>query len=155
PVAAARVSAFDAAPGGVAPLDQANTAQDGRYMLQVPPSTPLLVTATPMGEMRMSGKRVTGKRGAVPDDGSLRQDLLPAYVAATARIGAESKLDDLVLGEPSLVSGRVAFTDGAPVAKAELFLGPQGTRSLGVGERIGLRMRDDNKLAPATGIHTD
>jgi RNA polymerase sigma-70 factor (ECF subfamily) len=146
PVAAARVCAF--ANDGSAQLGQANTAADGRYVLQAPPSTSLLVTATPMSEASLSGKRMTGKNGAVPDDGTLRQDLLPASVAATARSGAETRLDDLVLCEPSLISGRVTFTDGTPVAKVRVMALPEGVRGFQIDAEIGLKVLDDGSLTP-------
>jgi hypothetical protein len=108
-----------------------------------------------MSEASLSGKRMTGKNGAIPDNGTLRQDLLPASIAATARAGEPTALDDLVLREPALVAGRVRFTDGTPVARAELFLGPRGTRTLKLNEHVGLTVGDDGRLAAATGIHTD
>lgn len=154
PVPAARVTAF-AAEAGVAALAGSNTAVDGSYRLQVPPGTPLLVTAVPMHEASISGKRLTGQHGAIADDGRARDDLLPAGLPAIARAGTATGLADLVLDAPAFVVGRVTFADGTPIAKAAVAVIPRAERSLQVDDGLGLVRLADGSLSIAASVASD
>jgi RNA polymerase sigma factor (sigma-70 family) len=104
PVPGARLLALPWRDGQVpgSPRPQANTAADGSFFLQAPMAADLLVLAIPTCEASLSGKRMIGPHGAIPDNGILRHDLLAASARATTQFGVSQDLGILTL--PGAVS---------------------------------------------------
>lgn len=156
-VPAARLSAFASEAGADADrrLGTANTRSDGSYRLRVPPDVPLLLVATPMQPMRISGMSFTGEDGTIPDDGSARDDLLPAYTRARTTFGTPSPVPDLILPDAAQVRGIVTWADERPIGKARVWIQPVDGGSLSITDQVALRALPNGTYAPAAVATTD
>ncbi|HEX5051819.1 MAG TPA: sigma-70 family RNA polymerase sigma factor [Planctomycetota bacterium] len=97
-----------------------NTDAGGNYRLQVPLAAPLLLLAVPMHEASSGGRRMIGEGGAIADDDTHRDDLLPANQRVTTRWGRVAEVPELQLHEPAYVTGSVTTGEGAPLVGVEM-----------------------------------
>lgn len=156
-IAAARVRAF-AMEGGVAvdrSLGGANTRADGGYRLQVPPDVPVLLVAAALRPLQMSGLQVVGQDGAIPDDGTVRDDLLPATLATRAGLGAPVSLADLVLPDAAVLNGVLVWSDGRPIAGARVWIEPREGQAFGIADHVAAHALANGGLAPQAMRTTD
>lgn len=157
PVPAARVVAFASTDGQPhdGALASTNTADNGTFVLAVPPASPLLLVAAAMEEASLSGMRMRGKHGAIGDVGVFRRDLLPSAKSAAGVIGVASAVGDLVLRPAASIEGRVVWSDGRPVAKAEVELVPDrvGTQ-LHLDEGAAVLEADDRSWSPVARVRS-
>ncbi len=152
PVIAARVTAFAFEDGRLAPgeLGTTTTSIEGRYHLEAAPDTPLSVVVVPMREAQISGRFLTGRHGAIADLGIPRADLLPTSVRATAALGSQGSLPDIVVGDAATVRGVVQFRDGRPIEKIKIVAmragRAAGSPSSRVSPNVDLGVRRDGTL---------
>lgn len=156
PVPAARVVAFalrDADPVDAA-LASTNTRIDGSWQLLVPPGVSVWLLAAPM-QAAEGTRRVSGRDGEVLDNDQLRSDLLPAAVAARARIGAPTTVPDLVLPPAAPVSGRVRWADGPALCDVCVEVVPDDGTLFALGSGAFVQRYGDGRLAPGARARTD
>ncbi len=157
PVTAARISAF-ALENGVAgdgPVGQTNTRQDGGYQLRVPPDLQILLVASPMQPVSLSGNVFTTTDGSTHDNGHARDDLLPATTSARGSVGTTTKVVDLILPDAALVRGIVRWTDERPIANARVWIRPLEGHALSLSDHAAIRRTANGSFAPVTAATTD
>lgn len=151
------------------PLARTISESNGRYELQVPPGVPLLVVADAIAEPHSTLGEITqgtivGARTEQPSRsqmedlafhhvGQTRSGLLPAALTTKAVFRSPIELHYLQLGTASLVTGRVRFRNGQPLAGAIV-----RAHSAKEGDRDwrGLRFWSDrNKVVFATSTRTN
>jgi len=157
PVAAARVSAFAIRDGK--PVDGrlavANTGDDGLYRVRVAPGVPLLLLATPLEAVQLSGARFHRYDGGIADLGVMRSDLLPAATNILGSVGQATRVPDLVLPDAAHVQGTVRWADGRPVAMATVWIHARDGEPLRISEKASVRPTSTGGFAPGTNATTD
>lgn len=149
PVVGARVAAFarEAATVVDACLGWTNTRNDGTFTLQAPPGVELFVVAVPLGLMQMSGMTLTMEGGGISDDGSIRDDLLPSGVEASAQVGKAAELVPIVLPDAAPITGTLQFASGKP-AGGEVAVEPFSGVTLALSDSVRVQRLADGRLAP-------
>lgn len=167
-VAAARVTVFRRAATASDQQDpdrelaHTNTTRDGHWRLQVPHEGTLLVVAAALAPAPM--QRPVQADEEVPDDGTLRHDLLPVAANADAAVGRSTTVADLLLQAPSPFVGTVRWHDGRVVARAIVQAAPRGGRELELAQassalrpppRLFVVQLPDGSVLPAARAVTD
>jgi len=156
PIPAARVTAY--ALRDHEPLDgevsHANTRADGTWELQVLTGTPLFVMAVAMNPAA-EGSRVAERGMEVPDDMTLRSDLLPASTTAVGGVGAPKRVPDLVLLAAVAIHGEVRWVDGEALPGVWVQALPRGGRSLELHNSTLVQRQPDGTLSPSAQAQTD
>lgn len=157
PVAPARVCAFAIVDGkpDANRLGMTNTRRDGSYHLRVPPGVMLLVVATPLQPLQLSGRGLTGEDGSIPDNGTVRDDLLPAAARTRSTLGAPAVIADLVLPDAAQVGGVVCWADEGPIAEARVWIHPDAGTALGIAEHTAVHALANGSFAPTAVVTTD
>lgn len=157
PVPAARLSAFAYEQGAAVDrrLGVTNTGSDGSYRLRVPAELLLLLVATPMQELRISGLLVTLDEALIPDDGNVRADLLPRATRARATLGTPTTVEDLILHDAAQVRGMVTWADERPIGEARVWIHPADGASLSISDQVAVRALPNGTYAPAAVATTD
>lgn len=162
-VGAARVTVFErTAATPDQELAHTNTTRDGHWRLQVPREGALLVVAAAL--VPAPQQRPVRADEEVPDDGTLRPDLLPAAADTEASIGRATAVGDLHLAAAAPFVGTVRWHDGRAVARAIVQAAPRGGRELELAQaNAGLRppprlfvvQHSDGSVLPAARAVTD
>jgi len=162
-VAAARVTVFErAAADPDRELAHTNTTRDGHWRLQVPREGALLVVAAAL--VPAPQQRPVRADEEVPDDGTLRHDLLPAATSADAAVGRATTVGDLQLAAVEPFVGTVRWHDGRAVARAVVQGAPRGGRELELAQastalrpppRLFVVQQPDGSVLPAARAVTD
>lgn len=162
-VGAARVTVFErsaAAPDQE--LAHTNTTRDGHWRMQVPREGALLVVAAALVPAPM--QRPVRADEEVPDDGTLRHDLLPAATDTEASVGRATTVPDLLLPAAEPFVGTVRWHDGRAVARAIVQAAPRGGRELELAQassalrpppRLFVVRQPDGSVLPAARAVTD
>ncbi len=151
PVDSARVTAFALRDGVPTEpeLARSPTAENGRWVLRVPPDVPVFVLATPM---QPSVGRYLEHRG---DNGALRTDLLPASITARGVVGAGTAVPDLVLAPAIALQGHVRWLDGEGIQHALVrTLADEGV-PLRLSDLAAVQRDPSGLLLPRGGTSTD
>lgn len=162
-VGAARVTVFErSAATPDQELAHTNTTRDGHWRMQVPREGALLVVVAAM--VPAPQQRPVRADEEVPDDGTLRHDLLPAAVNADAVVGRATAISDLALPAADPFAGAVRWHDGRAVARAIVQAAPRGGRELELAQatagmrpppRLFLVQQPDGSVLPAARAVTD
>lgn len=162
-VGAARVTVFARTPATPdQELAHTNTTRDGHWRLQVPREGALLVAAAALVPATM--QRPVRADEEVPDDGTLRPDLLPAATRTYAVVGRATTVADLQLAAAEPFGGTIRWNDGRPVARAVVQAAPRGGRELELAQanasmrpppRLFLVLQPDGSVLPAARAVTD
>lgn len=156
PIAAARVTAYTLR--GDEPLDgevsHTNTRADGTYELQVLTGVPLFVMAVAMNPAAQAS-RAAEPDVEVPDDMTLRSDLLPTSTAVVGSVGAPKRVPDLVLSAAAALHGEVRWIDGEPLPGVWVQALPHGGRTLELFHSTFVQRHPDGTLSPSAQAQTD
>lgn len=156
PIPAARVTAY--ALRDREPLDgevsHTNTRTDGTWELQVLARAPLFVMAVAMNPAAEASR--AAERGLeVPDDMTLRSDLLPASTTAVGGVGAPKRVPDLVLSAAAAIHGEVRWVDGEPLPGVWVQARPRDGRALELYQSTFVQRHSDGTLSPSAQVQTD
>jgi RNA polymerase sigma factor (sigma-70 family) len=160
PVPAARVIAYrteDGLPANVT-VGETNTNAAGEFAVKAPPALPLAVVAVAMHEAAADGHRVVRADGAIADNGRVRADLVPTWVAASGGVAEPTRLGDVVLPAPALLTGVVRWSDGAAMPRAFVNVYASGGRTLLLGTAIGhytITVAADGRVATGNSVRAD
>lgn len=162
-VAAARVTVFErTARSPDLELAHTNTTRDGHWRLQVPREGALLVVAAAL--VPGPTQRPVRADEEVPDDGTLRPDLLPAAANTEATVGQATAVGDLSLPAAEPFVGTVRWHDGRAVPRAIVQAAPRGGRELELAvasagmrppPRLFVVHQPDGSVLPAARSVTD
>jgi hypothetical protein len=156
PIPAARVTAY--ALRGDEPLDgevsHTNTRADGTWELQVLTGAPLFVMAVAMNPAA-EASGAAERDLEVPDDETLRSDLLPASTTAVGGVGAPKRLPDLVLLAAVAIRGEVRWVDGEALPGVCVQGLPRDGRTLELYHSTLVQRHPDGTLSPSVQAQTD
>lgn len=156
PIPAARVTAYTLRDHE--PLDgevsHTNTRADGTWELQVLTGTHLFVMAVAMNPAA-EASRAAERDLEVPDDMTLRSDLLPASTTVVGSVGAAKRVPDLVLLAAAALHGEVRWVDGEPLPGVWVQALPRGGRTLELSHSTFVQRHSDGTLSPSAQAQTD
>ncbi|MFO1032249.1 MAG: sigma-70 family RNA polymerase sigma factor [Planctomycetota bacterium] len=141
PVPAARIAAFLLAEGRpeAEPSRLTSTSDDGAFVLQVPPDTPLYLVAAAMEEASLSGRRLTSRHGAIATLGRFRSALSPAACTCRGAVGTVTDAGTIVLPAAVSVTAVVRWSDGGLITGARVVLRPEpAANRLSLGDDASL-----------------
>ncbi|MBL8738603.1 MAG: hypothetical protein JNL12_19400 [Planctomycetes bacterium] len=155
-IAAARVTAYTLRDHE--PLDgevaHTNTRADGTWEFQVLTGTPLFVMAVAMNPAA-EASRAAERDLEVPDDMTVRSDLLPASTTVVGSVGAPKRVPDLVLSAAAALHGEVRWVDGEPLPGVWVQALPRGGRTLELFHSTFVQRHPDGTLSPSAQAQTD